>query len=68
MNNSILLKVFNKDDEKLISNLKTIHINDSVDENEIIKKLDDQLVMLIGKKFTNAHRSIEKAFDKNLII
>ena len=49
MNNSISLKVFNKDDEKPISDLKTIHIKDSDDEDEIIKKMDNQLVMLIGK-------------------
>lgn len=67
MNNSISLKIFNKDDEKPISDLITIHIKDSDDENEIIKKLDDQLVMLIGKKFTNANRPIEKTFDKNLL-
>ena len=67
MNNSISLKIFNKDDEKPISDLITIHIKDSDDENEIIKKLDDQLVMLIGKKFTNAYRPIEKTFDKNLL-
>ena len=67
MNNSISLKVFNKDDEKPISDLKTIHIKDSDDENEIIKKMDNQLVMLIGEKFTNADRPIEKTFDKNLL-
>ena len=67
MNNSISLKIFNKDDEKPISDLKTIHIKNSDDENEVIKKLDDQLIMLIGKKFTNAYRPIEKTFDKNLL-
>lgn len=67
MNNSISLKVFNKDDGKPISDLKTIHIKDHDDENEVIKKLDDQLVILIGKKFTNAYRPIEKTFDKNLL-
>ena len=66
-NNSISLKVFNKDDEKPISDLKTIQIKDSDDENEIIKKLDDQLVMLIGKKFTNAYRPIEKTFDTDFL-
>ena len=67
MNNSISLKVFNRDDEKPISDLKTVHIKDSDDENEIIKKLDDQLVLLIGKKFTNAYRPIEKTFDTDFL-
>lgn len=67
MNDSISLKVFSKDDEKPISKLKTITIKNSDTEQEIIEKLDKELVMTIGIKFTSLSNKIKKSFDKNPI-
>lgn len=66
-NNSISFKVFSKQDEKPLSELITINVKDSDIEQEIIEKLDNELVKAVGIKFTALSNKIKKSFDKNPI-
>lgn len=67
MNDSISFKVFSKEDEKPLSELIIINVKDDDTEEEIIEKLDNELIKAVGIKFTALSNKIKKSFDKNPI-